>query len=102
LDDTLDDTFLVSSNKNYQNHAHNNGFRRFDDVDDTLHMIVREHLSQGKSLKCHHKNCNDKEFLSFESYNSHCLSKHPKQPMYPELSLILQMTDFEPKGNPWE
>ena len=74
-----------------------------DDVDDTLHMIVREHLNQGRTLKCHHKNCNGKEFLSMASYNSHCHNRHPKQPMYPELSLINQMMDdLEPKGNPWE
>ena len=35
------------------------------------------------------------------NYNNHCLSRHPKQPMYPELSLI-EMMELEPKGNPWE
>ena len=64
-------------------------------------LKVREHLSKGKSLKCHHKNCNNKEFHSLEAYNNHCHSKHPKQPMYPELSLI-KMMNLEPKGNPWE
>jgi hypothetical protein len=101
LDDTLDNTKEVSSNKNDENYEQNNGFGRFDGVDDTLHIKVKEHLNQGKSLKCHHKNCNNKEFQSLESYNSHCLNKHPKQPMYPELSLI-QMMNLEPKGNPWE
>ena len=56
-------------------------------------------LAKGKSLKCHHKNCNNKEFYSLEDYNNHCHSKHPKQPMYPELSLI-KMMGLEPKGNP--
>jgi hypothetical protein len=101
LDDTLDDTNKVSSNKNDKNHEQKSAFGRFDDVDDTLHIKVREHFSQEKSLKCHHNNCNDKEFLSIESYNSHCHSRHPKQPMYPELSLI-RMMNLEPKGNPWE
>jgi hypothetical protein len=58
LDDTLDDTFLVSSNKNDKNYEQNNNFGRLDDVDDTLLMIVREHLNQGKSLKCLLQNCN--------------------------------------------
>jgi hypothetical protein len=101
LDDTLDDTKTVSSNNINENQEQNNGFGRFDGVDDTLQIIVREHLSQGKSLKCHHKNCNDKEFHSLEAYNNHCHSRHPKQPMYPELSLI-EMMGLEPKGNPWE
>jgi hypothetical protein len=92
----------VWSNNINENQEQNNGFGRFDGVDDTLHMKVREHLSQGQSLKCHHKYCNDKEFYSLEAYNNHHHSKHPKQPMYPELSLILQMTGFESKGNPWE
>ena len=64
-------------------------------------VIVRKHLAKGKSLKCHHKNCNDKEFHSLESYNNHCHSRHTKQPMYPELPLI-KMLEHEPKGNPWE
>jgi hypothetical protein len=102
LDVTFDNTFFVPSNDNDKNQAKNNGFGQFDGVDDTLQIIVREHLTQGKSLKCHYKNCNDKEFHSLESYNNHCHSRHPKQPMYPELSLILQMTGFESKGNPWE
>ncbi|HSF49329.1 MAG TPA: hypothetical protein VLA74_01095 [Nitrososphaeraceae archaeon] len=58
MDDTLDDTFLVSSNKNDEIHEQKSGFGRLDDVDDTLHVKVRKHLSQGKNLKCHHKNCN--------------------------------------------
>jgi hypothetical protein len=103
LDDTLDDTKTVSPNKNYENQEQKNDFGRLDDVDDTFHMIISEHLAKGKSLKCHHKNCNnDKEFHSLESYNNHCHSRHPKQPMYPELSLIKLMDNLEPKGNPWE
>ena len=42
------------------------------------------------------------EFLSLEAYNNHCLNSHPKQPMYPELSLIEKSEAMEPKGNPWE
>ena len=101
LDDTFDDTKKVSSNNNNENQAQNNGFGRYDSIDDTLHMKVREHFMKGKSLKCYHKSCNDKEFHSLESYNNHCLSIHQKQPMHPELSLI-QMMGLEPKGNPWE
>jgi hypothetical protein len=101
LDDTLDDTKEVSSNKNYENHEQNNGFGRFDGVDDTLHIKVKEHLVNGKTLKCHHKSCEDKEYKSLEEYKNHCFSRHPKQPMYPELSLI-KLMELEPKGNPWE
>lgn len=90
------------THKNYKSLEQNNGFGRLDDVDDTFHIKIREHLKQEKTLKCHHKNCNNKEFLSLESYNIHCHSRYPKQPMYPELSLILQMTGFESKGNPWK
>ena len=97
----MDDTKNVSSNNSNENQEQNNGFGRFDGVDDTLQIIVREHLSQGKSLKCHHKSCNDTEFHSLEAYNNHHHTKHPKQPMYPELSLI-KMMGLEPKGNPWE
>ena len=58
----------------------------FNIVDDTFNIMkVREHINQGKSLKCHHKNCNVKEFHSLDSYNNHYHSKHPKQPMYPEI-----------------
>jgi hypothetical protein len=39
LDDTLDNTFLVSSNNSNENHEQNNGFGRFDDTDDTLHIM---------------------------------------------------------------
>ena len=102
MDDTLDNTLLVSSNKNNKNHEQNDGFGRFDGIDDDLHIKVKEHLSkEGKSLKCHYKNCNNKEYLSLKDYNIHCHSSHPKQPMYPELSLI-KMMGLEPKGNPWE
>ena len=97
----MDDTKEVSSNNNNENQEQNNGFGRFDGVDDTLHIKVREHLAQGKSLKCHQKNCDNKEFYSLEAYNNHHHTKHPKQPMYPELSLI-EMMGFEPKDNPWE
>ena len=58
----MDDTKEVSSNNSNENQEQNNGFGRFDGVDDTLHIKVREHLVKGKSLKCHHKNCNDKEY----------------------------------------
>ena len=96
------DAKTVSSNNNTENQEQNNIFGRLDGVDDTLHKIVRDHLSQGKGLKCHHKNCNNKEFHLLESYNSHCLSRHPKQPMYQKLSLIKMIDDLEPKDNPWE
>jgi hypothetical protein len=101
LDDTLDDTFLVSSNKNDKNQEQNNGFARFDGVDDTLHIKVKEHLANGKTLNCHHKNCEDKDYHSLEEYNNHCFSRHPKQPLYPELSLI-KLMKLKPNENPWE
>jgi hypothetical protein len=101
LDDTLDNTNKVSSNNNNKNQEQNNSFGRVDGFDDDLHIKVKEHLSRGKTLKCHHKNCNNKEYLSINDYNTHCHSSHPKQPMYPELSLI-KMLGLEAKGNPWE
>ena len=101
MDDTLDDTKTVSSNNNCKNQEQKGSFGRFDSVDDDLHIKVKEHLAKGKTLKCHHKNCNDKDFHSLESYNQHHHSKHPKQPMYPALSLI-KMLGLEAKENPWE
>jgi hypothetical protein len=101
LDDTLDGTKQVSSNNNNENQEQNNSLGRFDDVDDTFHIKVREHLAKGKNLRCHNKNCDNKEFYSLEAYNNHHHTKHPKQPMYPELSLI-ELMGLEPKGNPWE
>jgi len=98
----LDDTKKVLSNNNNGNQTQNDDFGRYDSIDDTLHIMnIKEHLAKGKGLKCHHKNCNNKEFYSLEAYNNHCYSKHPKQPMFPELSLI-KMMGLEPKGNPWE
>jgi hypothetical protein len=29
-------------------------------------------ISLKESLKCHHTNCNDKEFHPLEAYNNHC------------------------------
>lgn len=100
-DDTFDNTVSLSSTYRDKNQAQNNGFGRFDSIDDTLHTKVKEHLLKGKSLKCHHKNCNEKEYSSLQEYNIHCNRMHPKQPFYPELSLI-KMMNLEPKGNPWE
>ena len=102
LDDTFDDTFSSSSTHTQNNQEQNNGFGRFDGFDDDLHIKVKEHLSkEGKSLTCHHRYCNNKEYFSLKDYNIHCHSSHPKQPMYPELSLI-KMMGLESKGNPWE
>ena len=47
----MDDTKKVSSNKTDKNQEQNNGFGRFDGVDDTLHIKVKEHLSKGKKSK---------------------------------------------------
>ncbi len=60
LDDTLDDIKKVSSIDNDENQEQNNGFGRFDDIDDILHVKVKEHLANGKTLKCHYKSCEDK------------------------------------------
>ena len=80
--------------------AANSNFN-FNYLGNNLYNKIEQYLSMGKSLKCHHKNCNNKEYLSLNDYNIHCHSSHPKQPMYPELSLI-KMMGIEPKGNPWE
>ena len=50
LDDTLDDTTTILSNKNYENYEQKSGFRRFDGVDDTLHIMkVKEHFVKEKN-----------------------------------------------------
>lgn len=54
---------------------------------------------KGKKLfKCYH--CSS-EYQTKEEYTMHCHSKHPKLPMYPELSLI-ELMGLKPQGNPWE
>ena len=58
-------------------------------------------MNNGKTLKCHHKNCLQAEFSILYDYNMHCHNKHPGQPLHPELSLI-KMLGLEAKGNPWE
>ena len=65
---------------------------------------IEEHLAQGKTLKCHHKNCFwfNEEFTTLYDYNIHChTSNHVGQPIHPELPLI-QILNLEPRGNPWE
>ena len=53
-----------------------------------LYINNVRNISLKESLKSNHTNCNDKEFHSLEAYNNHCQTKHQKQPMDPELSLI--------------
>jgi hypothetical protein len=101
LDDTLDDIKKASSNNNDKNQEQNTAFGRFDDIDDTLHTKVKEHLANGKTLKCHHKSCPEKEYKLLDEYKNHCFYKHPKQSLYPQLSLI-KIMELESKGNPWE
>jgi hypothetical protein len=64
---------------------------------------ILKHLKVGKTLKCHHKNC---EFFEIEistlyEYNVHCHNRHKGKPLHPELSLI-ELLKLEPRGNPWE
>lgn len=54
--------------------------------------------SHSPSFKCYR--C-PKEFSTKEDYANHSLNKHPRKPIYPELSLI-KSEGLEPKGNPWE
>ncbi|NOJ33023.1 MAG: hypothetical protein DA329_12895, partial [Candidatus Nitrosocosmicus sp.] len=72
----------------------------FKGIDDNLKNKIIDHLKKRKYLKCHNKNCN-KEYHSLGEYNSHCFSKHPKQPLYPSLELIKQIS-LEQRNNPWE
>jgi hypothetical protein len=60
-------------------------------------------LNNGKTLKCHHKNCSsfEVEFSTLYDYNMHCHNSHPKQSLHPELPLI-ELLNLEPRGNPWE
>ena len=97
--DRFDDTHQVSSYKYSTIKEQKNNSERYDDRDDSLHIKVSEHLAKGKTLKCYR--CKDIECPSLETYNRHCFSRHPGEPMYPELSLI-KMMGLEPKGNPWE
>ena len=64
---------------------------------------ILKHLKTGKTLKCHHKNCNffNEEFSALYEYNIHCHTTHKGQPLHPELSLI-ELLKLEPRGNPWE
>jgi hypothetical protein len=101
VDDSKEEIVKRPSNQNQQKQAQNNSFGRFDDVDDDLHIKVREYLAKGKTLKCHHKGCKDKEYYSLIKYNNHCFSSHPKQPLYPELSLIQKLLLYS-RENPWE
>jgi hypothetical protein len=60
-------------------------FFSYDYLDDDLKLRIEEHLKNGNTLKCHHNNCLEVEFSSFQEYNEHCHKKHPKQPLHPEL-----------------
>ena len=72
--------------------------------------LNNDSYSQNESQASQMINCNNKmfkcyrcrsEFSTKNEYTRHCLTSHPKQPMYPELSLI-EMMGLEPKENPWE
>jgi len=51
-----------------------------------------------KFFKCYH--C-PSEYQTKKEYTMHCHNKHPKLPMYPELSLI-ELMGLKPQGNSWE
>ncbi len=70
-------------------------------LDSDLYFSIEKHIKEGKKLKCHNKNCNDKEYLTLQEYNNHCHNSHPKQPLHPALSLI-KLLRLEERGNPWE
>jgi hypothetical protein len=64
---------------------------------------ILKHLKAGKTLKCHHKNCEsfETEYSTLYEYNVHCHAKHKRYPLHPELSLI-RLINIEPRDNPWE
>ncbi|HET7643454.1 MAG TPA: hypothetical protein VFK40_08095 [Nitrososphaeraceae archaeon] len=64
---------------------------------------IVKHLDAGKKLKCHHRKCEffNVDFSTLYEYNMHCHSKHKRQPLHPELSLI-KLLELEPRDNPWE
>ncbi len=74
-----------------------------DYLDHDQREKILKHLNAGKTLKCHHKNCNsfDEEFSTLYEYNVHCHTRHKRYPLHPELSLI-ELLGLEPRGNPWE
>lgn len=55
-------------------------------------------LPSTSNFKCYY--CHT-EYTDKGKYTKHCLNTHPKKPIYPDLSFILQM-NLEPKGNSWE
>ena len=69
-------------------------------LDSNLRIKIEKHLKSGKTLKCHH-DFKTREHTSLEQYDAHCHTNHPKEPMYPEVSLI-EMMGLIPQGNPWE
>jgi hypothetical protein len=70
---------------------------------DQREKILKHLKTGGKTLKCHHKNCESFaiEFSTLYEYNVHCHTRHKKYPLHPELSLI-KLLKLEPRGNPWE
>jgi predicted translin family RNA/ssDNA-binding protein len=70
---------------------------------DQREKILKHLKAGGKTLKCHHKNCEsfDIEYSTLYEYNVHCHTRHKKYPLHPELSLII-LLKLEPRDNPWE
>jgi hypothetical protein len=111
LDDTLDDTKKVSSNKNDKNYEQNNGFGRFDDVDDTLHNFREKRIEDENNADDDDAN-NESLYECYYcakftpttdevKYQAHVISSHPKKRVYPTLSELKEMR-IKPKGKRWE
>ena len=101
-ENSINGTSVSSSEKKIDNCAQNDRKRTKDGLDDIMRAKVLKYLKDGKSLKCHYRNCNDKEFFTLEEYLSHSL-RH-KFPLYPDLNMIELHKEYDmvTRGNPWE
>ena len=96
------DTKKVSSNKNEKDQEQNNGFGRFDDVDDILHNDRRhDKLKKEETRILYCPYCDWFRTSQEKYYTNHVMNKHPGKLLYPN-RILLESMSLKPKGNPWE
>ena len=103
----MDDTKKVSSNNNDENQEQNNGFGRFDDVDDTLHDMEENSIQKEDDAAANNESLyecyycdNFAPTTDGPKYQKHVLSSHPQKRLYPSLSELKEM-GIKPKGKRW-
>ncbi len=102
FDDTLGDTKKVSSNENEKDQEKNNGFGRFDDIDDILHNDKRhDKLKKEETRILYCPYCDWFRTSQEKYYTNHVMNKHPGKLLYPN-RILLESMSLKPKGNPWE